>query len=101
MFCIHSDWLTGYIANFYGISKRDEDTEDKEDREMRMYGMAVWPEQCGNMTMICVDGSGTCHRQGPEAMQHFAMISYSKHPGHYRRAPELSGDALVTAAVKK
>jgi hypothetical protein len=101
MFCIHSDWLTGYIANFYGISERDADTEDEEDREMRVYGMAVWPEQCGNMTMICVDGSDACHRQGPKAMQHFAMISFSKHPDHYRRAPELSGDALVTVAVKK
>jgi hypothetical protein len=77
MFCIHSDWLTGYIANFYGLSERDADTEDEEDREMRMYGMAVWPEQCGNRTMICVDRSDVCHRQGPHALQHFAMISYS------------------------
>jgi hypothetical protein len=96
MFCIHSDWLTGYIANFYGLSERDADTEGDEDREMRMYGMAVWPDQCGNMTMVCVDGSDVCHRQGPKAMQHFAMISYSKHTDHYRRAPELRRKAEHT-----
>jgi hypothetical protein len=100
MFCIHSDWLTGYIANFYGLSERDTDIEGEEDREMRMYSMAVWPEQCGNMTMICVGGSDVCHRQGPKAMEHFAMISYSKHPDHYRHAPKLKADALTTTAIK-
>lgn len=101
MFCLHSDWLTGYIANFYGVSQRIVDIEDEEERGMRMHGMAVWPEECGNTTTICVDGSDACHRQGPKDMQHFAMISYSKRPDHYRRAPKLRADELNTTSIKK
>ena len=92
-FCIHSDWLTGYIANFYMLSERDEVVED-DDPRMNMFGMAVWPEQCGNTTMQCVEGSDICHRQPPKAMHYFSMYSRAKNPDHYRQPPTLSGEAL-------
>ena len=92
-FCIHSDWLTGYIANFYMLSERDEVVND-DDPRMNMFGMAVWPEQCGNITMQCVESSDFCHRQPPKAMHYFSMYSHAKNPDHYRQPPTLSGKAL-------
>ena len=58
MFCLHSDWLIGYIVKYYIFTD--------------IKGLAHWPSTCGNVTMECRFGMEACHRQLPEAMESFS-----------------------------
>jgi len=58
MFCLHSDWLIGYIVKYYIFTD--------------IKGLAHWPSTCGNVTMECRFGMEACHRQLPEEMESFS-----------------------------
>lgn len=57
MFCLHSDWLLGYIARYYLFSD--------------VKGIEQYPT-CGNVNsvnMTCHVGMEACHHQTPETME--------------------------------
>jgi hypothetical protein len=91
-FCMHSDWLSGYILDFYlGGASGDS-----------LQGLLSYPS-CGNRTAVsghvrhCTRDSNTCHNQAPQDMEYFALSSYVKSPSSYRSAPILSGTNLTAA----
>lgn len=63
-FCIHSDWLLGYIAKFYLFTD--------------IQGIEFYPSTCGNLTLKCYFGMEACHRQTPEAMEFFSRQSRAR-----------------------
>ena len=85
MFCVHSDWLMGYITRYYLTSKAKEDINIGSE----MTGIAHWPSTCGNVTMKCQPGMDACHRQPPEAMEALTSLLYSKSPEKYRLVPKV------------
>ncbi|KAL3800022.1 hypothetical protein ACHAWO_004700 [Cyclotella atomus] len=93
-FCMHSDWLSGYILEFYLGGAVDDDTS--------LQGLDNYPA-CGNMTALpghvrhCTLDSDTCHNQAPQDMEYFALSSYVKSPRSYRSAPVLTGTNLTVA----
>lgn len=89
MFCLHSDWLTGYIARYYLLSEPGNDIPELGEYNEELHNMLVWPMECGNRTLKCRNGSDACHRQTPANMEAFAKVSYEQSPSQYRRAPKL------------
>ncbi len=80
LFCMHSDWLNGYMAQFYMLS---------ENRNQPVHAIWYWPEQCGNVTMNCQDGSDFCHRVRPALMESLTNYTYNKNPDKFRAPPVL------------
>jgi hypothetical protein len=86
-FCMHSDWLTGYMANYYNLSEIDENTT--------LGGIKSFPDTCGNLTAagtktrFCDEYSGICHNQGPKQQEYYAEISYNRSPQIYKHPPML------------
>jgi hypothetical protein len=71
-FCLHSDWLVGYIAGRYlTVDKRQLDLEDNHVHTT-FHGLRIWPYQCGNHSaglpdqVVCDDTSVFCHKQTPD-----------------------------------
>ena len=90
-FCFHSDWLTGYIANFYKLSEIHGN--------VTIGGVKKFPEACGNMTPAgdirwCADDEGICHNQGPKQQDYYIKMAYEKNPGNFRNYPELSPESI-------
>jgi hypothetical protein len=92
MLCVHSDWITGYMSKFYGLSEMAIELSANETLQpiATVHSIWSWPEQCGNLTFYCHEKSDFCHRMGPNQMEHFAKSSYQTSPMSYREIPKLS-----------
>ena len=95
-FCMHSDWLSGYIVEFY--LRRI----GRNDPAANLVGIRDYP-MCGNRTAFsghirhCTKDSDTCHNQSPHDMEFFSLSSYSKSPESYRSPPILAETNLSAA----
>lgn len=88
-FCLHSDWVTGYMTNYYSLSKMSFTASGDEMIMDALYSMAAWPEQCGNVTTKCGTHSITCHRIGVRTMEALSLASYRRSPESYNQMPAL------------
>ncbi|KAL3779513.1 hypothetical protein HJC23_011149 [Cyclotella cryptica] len=102
-FCMHSDWLSGYVIEFYlGETRMDDFGNAEAVSRHSLRGMLDYP-MCGNMTAFsgsvrhCTIHSDTCHNQVPQDMEFFALSSYWRSPSTYRAAPILAGTDLLDA----
>jgi hypothetical protein len=97
-FCMHSDWLSGYVVEFYLTS----DKAVVPEGDHTLGGILEYP-MCGNRTAFsgsirhCTQDSYTCHNQSPQDMEHFALASYYRAPASYVNAPILAGTDLSSA----
>lgn len=89
-FCMHSDWLLGYILDHY-LPK------DTQEATPNLVGIKTYPS-CGNYTIT--DGAvrpcvahleSFCHNMAPNDMEALALNSYISHPGSFEDAPKLEG----------
>ena len=101
-FCMHSDWLLGYILEYY-LPQLDDHN---------LVGMKSYPS-CGNITIAteavrpCTPFSDTCHNQKPEDMEALTLSSYFQSPESYKSMPkimlmpDIGMDTVRDAVVKK
>ena len=95
-FCMHSDWLLGYMFEYYlSHSQLDEG-------EHNLMGMKTYPS-CGNITIAtgavrpCTQFSDTCHNQNPKDMEALAITSYAQSPRSYKSVPKMEMTELDAA----
>ena len=91
-FCMHSDWLSGYIVEKYLSGSIPKDAADHRNA---LQGMETFPS-CGNTTSNgqvrhCGLDSDTCHNMGEKDIEYFSLASYAKSPLSWKSAPALSG----------
>ncbi|KAL3774922.1 hypothetical protein ACHAWO_004008 [Cyclotella atomus] len=83
-FCMHSDWLLGYILEYY-IDQHPSSLMEEGDHDHTLIGMKTYPT-CGNITVAtgavrpCTQFSDTCHNQQPKDMEVLAMLSFVQSP---------------------
>jgi hypothetical protein len=99
-FCMHSDWLLGYVLKYYLPNS------SQNDEQRALVGLESYPS-CGNITKSgeirpCVEHSDTCHNQEPRHMEMLALHSFAKSPESYKAAPkmQLTGFDVVTQIVQ-
>eukprot|EP00804_Cyclotella_cryptica_P013053 CCRYP_002359-RA/>CCRYP_002359-RA protein AED:0.09 eAED:0.14 QI:151/0.85/0.75/1/0.85/0.75/8/502/1448 len=91
-FCMHSDWLLGYVLEYY-LPHSLSNAEHKE-RDHTLMGMMNYPS-CGNVTVAtgsvrrCTHYSDTCHNQGPKDMEALAISSFAQSPESYKAIPKM------------
>jgi len=90
-YCMHSDWLLGYMMKYYLYHQRPSITGPSEAIEL--LGMKNYPS-CGNFTAsaairMCTLNSAACHNQTPKDMEAMAFSSYVRTPTSYRTPPLL------------
>ncbi len=101
-YCMHSDWLVGYMINFYlhpladSLGDINKGGSSGGEREI----LRVNPPLCGNVTdrrkvIHCTSEYTTCHRQTPQTMEHWAVTAIARAPGEYWRIPRLKGTEFV------
>ena len=99
-YCFHSDWLMGYILEYYvkpsdSIHKNEKIQAEESPSQSVMVAVETYPA-CGNITVetstprYCTPESPTCHNLEPHNMEHFAMHSYVRNRNEYDNAPVLS-----------
>jgi hypothetical protein len=99
-FCFHSDWLVGYILEFYIKNPAKELMPDEHDR--RLVGLQTYPS-CGNNTVStgairpCTKYSNTCHNLGPNDMESFSLFSFARSQYDYDAIPMLASTHLHQA----
>ena len=93
-YCMHSDWLVGYMVEHY---LRGGNSDDE------LAGMKTYP-RCGNFTASgdvrpCRDGAAACHRQGAKDMEAMALSSYVRDEGRggFENVPKLAGTNMESA----
>ena len=101
-YCMHSDWLLGYMVKYYlyGVLQ--------EEAEPALRGMATYPH-CGNVTSAstrpCGDTSATCHNIVPKDMESRALSSYVRTPDSFGSLPRLADTTMAAVmdmiAIKK
>lgn len=108
-FCMHSDWLLGYIFRYYlsssstttaAAASTDHDTAHHEQELHSLVGIKNYPS-CGNLTITgqvrqC-NLDDTCHNQNPKDMEYLALHSYSQSPESYTALPKLELTEYHTA----
>ncbi|KAL3795747.1 hypothetical protein HJC23_008234 [Cyclotella cryptica] len=99
-FCFHSDWLVGYVLEFYIKNPDFEPVVDKP--ASRLVGMLTYPS-CGNMTVTtgatrpCTRNSKTCHNLDPHDMEALSLFSFVKAQSDYDAIPMLASTNLHQA----
>lgn len=75
---MHSDWVIGYVANFYNVSKHVAPTPNEwvnkspHARIEAYKGSQIYDKPvglCNNEGSQCKDGSDICHRAEPAWME--------------------------------
>ncbi len=90
-YCMHSDWLIGYMIKFY----LDDEFDSFENKNYELLGMKNYPF-CGNFTVPtgsvrrCNNKSTACHNQKPKDMESIIMSSFVKSPSSYKALPVLA-----------
>lgn len=104
-FCMHSDWLLGYVLEYY--LPHTVSNPDQEEGDHNLVGMINYPS-CGNVTVAtgtvrrCTRYSDTCHNQGPKDMEALAISSYAQSPESYKSIPKMElTDADVAVSLVK
>ena len=82
VYCMHSDWILGYILKYYLL------------QESALLGMDTYP-RCGTMTSVatelpCEDTFTSCHSMQPEDMESLSLSSYVRAPDSFRSLPHLA-----------
>jgi len=95
-FCMHSDWVMGYILKFYISSSQASGKDDQT-----LVGMKTYPS-CGNITVAggprpCTPFSPICHNQNPMDMEFLAISSYAHSPQSFKSMPKMEMTELETA----
>jgi hypothetical protein len=99
-FCFHSDWLVGYMLEFYIKTPASDSMLD--DRASHLIGMETYPS-CGNMTVTtgatrpCTRYSHSCHNLGPHDMESLSLFSFAKSQSDYDAIPMLASTDLHQA----
>ena len=88
-FCLHSDWMWGYVTNFYPISVHDPDPfyELVPHARLLAYGSEMYPgqlapevrdklTQCDHGRNKCHQAAHICHYQDPATMKMLANGSH-------------------------
>ena len=94
-FCMHSDWLLGYMFKYYLSHPQ------LAEGDQTLMGMKAYPS-CGNVTIStgevrpCTQFSDTCHNQNPKDMEALAISSYAQSPESYRAVPKMEMTELDT-----
>ena len=101
-FCLHSDWLVGYVLEFY-INALSKDLDRSQDNgDSNLVSMEKYPA-CGNITVgsgairPCTLNSKTCHNQGPQDMEFFSLSTFVKSQSSYNSLPKLSSTGMDVA----
>ena len=90
VYCMHSDWVIGYILKYYLQS---------QEPGSALLGMETYPS-CGNMTSAtakrpCKDTFTSCHNMKPEDMEFLALSSYVKAPKSFHSLPRLATSTMA------
>lgn len=100
--CMHSDWLLGYMINYYLYPQRDllDRSKQSAGKGAKSKILRVNPPLCGNVTdrlkiIHCTEEYATCHRQTPETMEHWAVAAFVRSPGSFCRVPHLKGTEFI------
>lgn len=99
-FCFHSDWLVGYVLEFYIRIPASDSMPD--ERASHLIGMQTYPS-CGNMTVTtgatrpCTRHSHSCHNLGPHDMEFLSLFSFAKSQSDYDAIPMLASTDLHQA----
>jgi len=87
--CFHSDWIMGYMVDFYLPVIRHTSTESNATI---IHPILTWPFQCGNHTLAptCDPMSGEngfmfCHRQEPEHLSAYQTRAEKLYPSLSKR----------------
>ena len=96
VYCMHSDWILGYIVKYYLYDERSQEPEST------LLGMETYPS-CGNMRSEtterpCEDSFTSCHNMKPEDMESLALSSYLRAPDSFSALPHLT-DTTMTAVT--
>ena len=101
-FCLHSDWLVGYVLKFY-INSLSKDLDRSQDTgESNLVSVEKYPA-CGNITIDsgairpCTLNSKTCHNQDPHDMEVLSFSTFVKSPSSYNLLPKLSSTDMDVA----
>ena len=86
-YCFHSDWLTGYMIEYYLLD------DDEHDQQKELLGAEYHPS-CGNFTETgsirpCEEHSMACHKQTPKDMEALSISKYAENPDSYTKNPRL------------
>lgn len=107
-FCFHSDWVLGYILEYYIHNNVDNDDADNGEEtttaksKNTLLSVEKYPS-CGNRTVDtnavrpCTADSAICHYQDPQDMERLSLANFKKHPEAYDAVPKLSSTAMDTA----
>jgi len=96
-FCLHSDWLWGFFANFYNIAKHNDEEIWKDVPHARMEGYneseiyagnnqpyhAGLRRICNNENEKCDVNSPICHYQTPDDMLRLTKETQHTFPNKY------------------
>lgn len=94
-YCMHSDWLLGYVLEYYLPSS------SQNHKQHTLVGLERHPS-CGNITVsgevrLCVEHSDTCHNQEPRHMEALTLHSFARSPESYKAAPKMQLTELDVA----
>ncbi|KAL3782062.1 hypothetical protein HJC23_006290 [Cyclotella cryptica] len=104
-YCMHSDWLFGYVLQYYLPSYSVDvatPAATQGEQHHTLVGMKNYPA-CGNLTVAtgdirpCTRFSDACHNQGPKEMESLALASFAKSPESYHAVPKMSSTNLDVA----
>jgi hypothetical protein len=92
-YCMHSDWLLGFVLEHYLPRSNDDHA---------LAGMERYPH-CGNVTVTgevrqCTQFFDTCHNQEPSDMENFALSSFAKSPDSFRVLPKMETTEIDVAS---
>ena len=99
-YCLHSDWLLGYVLEYY--LPHSLSNSEQQDGDHTLTGMMNYPS-CGNITVAtgsvrrCTQYSDTCHNQGPKDMEAMALSSYAQSPESFKAIPKMELTAVDDA----
>ena len=101
-FCFHSDWVLGYILEFYVNAISDDLGTRKDTRDSNLVSVEKYPF-CGNITVDtrtirpCTVESKTCHNQDPQDMEVLSLSTFAKSQSSYDALPKLSSTNMDVA----
>jgi hypothetical protein len=100
-FCLHSDWLLGYVLEFY-VDALSDMSQPGDTNHQTLEAIEAYPS-CGNLTETsgairpCTMNSKSCHNLGPRDLEFFSLHSFVKSPSDYDATPMLSSTDLDEA----
>ena len=101
-FCFHSDWVIGYIFEFYVNALSTDLSREQDLEDSNLVSLERYPN-CGNMTedtgdiRLCSLDTKTCHNQDPQNMEVFSLATFAKARSAFNLPPKLSATKMKDA----